>query len=317
MTQQQCQCPHPEAHAATRTRHCLNMAAYPVPTIDLGQLWMCIDCVNSSAAPHQQTISLMLAGALEGLDNHGSYYRKHYLTTDRCNCANCNLEIGSLARQGYTRRTLTAALNDAEQIADFLNEFDDSNTVNVSIFDIEQELYKAEGRRDHIREARNVEIDAEKARKGQPIPCYAESYRSSRAYGGGEEGGWYYTAYSLQNSSPTECECDPAYIMSYYHDREYDEWIGPTIAKRASEHDSKCPAGRLLATLEHAETTAGPARQEFTDEFITAGGTWNMDSGEDAPPEYAGEIATRASRADYFALSLTKHGQEAPRPHYQ
>jgi hypothetical protein len=164
----------------------------------------------------------------------------------------------------------------------------------------------------------HFEEEATDRRKASgPIRCYAEAYRTSSAYGGPEEGGWSYTVYSLEETIPTWCHCDPMLVMKYYAGVE-ETGEPPTQALAGPyAHEDNCQAGNTLRDLEGRHTTEEPAKQEFTESYITAGGTWSMDSAEDAPPDHLGEVMTRSSRANYFTLSLEEAEKtDQPRPRY-
>lgn len=160
------------------------------------------------------------------------------------------------------------------------------------------------------------------------IPCYAEAYTSSRVYGGPEEGGWYYTTYTLTEAVKTRCTCpppnvlwvtfhDPDYPMDpdFYHDDPDAELTPepPTVELRhESAHESACPAVVALRALEYPtpeeaqwQPEEDPRRQEFTEAYITGGGAWNPDGPDDPPEDYRGEEVTRAGAPDYFTLALT------------
>jgi hypothetical protein len=162
----------------------------------------------------------------------------------------------------------------------------------------------------------NAETDRRKAEAG-PIRCYAEAYRTSSAYGGAEEGGWQYTVYDLEETIPTWCHCDPMLVMKYYAGVEETGEPPSQALAGPYYHENNCEAENTLRDLEGRHTTEEPAKQEFTESYITAGGSWNMNSAEDAPPDHLGEVMTRSSRADYFTLSLEEAEKtDQPRPRY-
>lgn len=122
---------------------------------------------------------------------------------------------------------------------------------------------------------------------------FVNVYTVQQAYGGSEEGGWYYEIGTPVTCMQTTCNCD-----SDWH--ETSNKICPVT------HCFKYSLDNFV--LDHKE--------EYLDSFITAGGTWSPDSIDDAPPEYSGEIATTGKRILRIETTPAVHYPEY-KPHYE
>ena len=123
---------------------------------------------------------------------------------------------------------------------------------------------------------------------------YVNGYKESQAYGGPEEGGWYYRVGTVSRSEPSECTCPIEHVVLAHYKNiydEYDEFVRDELEfilrGLPSDHKEACPA-RILA-----ESWERPKQKPyFPESYTTANGTWSPDSMEDAPEDYAGEIVT-------------------------
>ncbi len=120
---------------------------------------------------------------------------------------------------------------------------------------------------------------------------YLNGYQESQAYGGPEEGGWYYRVGTIMRSEVTECSCPMEHVLLAHYKNiydEYDEFVRDELEFMLrglpEDHEDTCPA-RILA-----ESWRRPKQKAyFPEAYITANGTWSPDSMEDAPEDYAGE----------------------------
>jgi hypothetical protein len=127
---------------------------------------------------------------------------------------------------------------------------------------------------------------------------FVNVYALSSHYGGAEEGGWDYTAGTPVVSKATTC------LDAHYED--YELYIEPT-------HKDVCPAGHWESVL--LGKYSGKA--EYADTYThDTNGVSYLDSSDDAPAEYAGEVIKSGS---YEVRIETDPGEAFPteRPHYE
>ena len=135
---------------------------------------------------------------------------------------------------------------------------------------------------------------------GENAIVYVNAYKESQAYGGPEEGGWYYHVGTVSKSETAECSCPiERVVMAQSH----SEYMGDNVMRGDGEyskhelqfslkgwpddHEETCPS-RILAESWHRPKQ----KPYFPESYTTANGTWNPDSMEDAPEDYRGEIVT-------------------------
>ena len=122
-------------------------------------------------------------------------------------------------------------------------------------------------------------------------------YALSTHYGGAEEGGWDYTAGTPVVSKAPTC------IDAHYQDR--DLLIG--------DHKDVCPAGHWAHTLRDKYSNAAEYAETYTHD--ATGVSW-LDSSDDAPAEFAGELIKTGS----YEIRIEAHPGEmwpSSKPHYE
>ena len=115
-------------------------------------------------------------------------------------------------------------------------------------------------------------------------------YSETQAYGGAEEGGWYYMRGEPIDGVYTLCCGATREVV--WDDHESGETIKDTWLESApNNHAEDCPA-RGAAEKYHEQYVLGH-RDEYLRSFTHRpdGVSW-LDSDEDAPNEYRGEVAT-------------------------
>ena len=145
------------------------------------------------------------------------------------------------------------------------------------------------------------------------IRAYVTVYSATQAYGGPEEGGWWYT-----REEPIDGLCTLCCGVSGADD--HVDTNGPTVADTwllgdPSDHAEDCPA-RGAAEAYHKQYVLGHS-EEYLRTFTHGpdGVSW-LDSGEDAPGPCAGEQAT--SGTHYVRIeSEPPDASPQGRPHYE
>jgi len=148
----------------------------------------------------------------------------------------------------------------------------------------------------------------------QTVTCFVNVYKTGRAYGGAEEGGWWYDYGELYKSYRTECNCpiEDVVSMRWLEDESGEEGM---VYSFDGSHKDECPAIKVYAEVADVYIHGNTNKEQYLESFITAGGTWNMNSMDDAPSEFAGERITGGS----YAMRIEDHkGQDYPshRPRY-
>ena len=134
------------------------------------------------------------------------------------------------------------------------------------------------------------------------IAVFVNVYALSSHYGGAEEGGWDYTCGTPVVSKATTC------LDAHYEntEREYVLYTEPT-------HKDVCPAGHWESILRDKYSNAAGYAETYTHD---ATGVSYLDSSEDAPAEFAGELIKSGS----YEVRIEDHPGEAyptSRPHYE
>ena len=130
------------------------------------------------------------------------------------------------------------------------------------------------------------------------IAVFVNVYTLSSHYGGPEEGGWNYTAGTPVVSKATTCI-----------DAHYEDYVLYT----ERTHKDACPAGHWVGILRDKYSNEAKYAETYTHD--TNGVSW-MDSADDAPAEFAGELIEAGS----YEVRIESHPGEAfPRetPHYE
>lgn len=130
-------------------------------------------------------------------------------------------------------------------------------------------------------------------------PVFVNVYELSSHYGGPEEGGWDYTAGTPVVSKATTC-LDAHYCVQGWL---YTE---PT-------HSDVCPAGHWESVLRDKYSSKAQYAMTYTHD---ADGVSYLDSADDAPAEFAGELIKSGS----YEIRIEAHpGEDFPseRPHYE
>ena len=148
---------------------------------------------------------------------------------------------------------------------------------------------------------------------------YVNAYKESQAYGGPEEGGWYYRVGAVSKSEASECSCPIEHVVLvgkwgvFDDEGEYvkDE-LQFSMRGWPDDHEETCPS-RILA-----ESWRRPKQKPyFPESYTTANGTWSPDSMEDAPEDYRGEIVT--IDPNLVVRIEVSEGEDWPQyqPHYE
>ena len=157
------------------------------------------------------------------------------------------------------------------------------------------------------------------------LTVFVNVYEVGQAFGGHEEGGWYYRYGTLQRQVVTKCLCPWEDVLHQEIDGE-DKQQGSSISRwmetdcsrfwiSSYQYDHKPDCRAMAVVAEENQKIKNPEPQ-FAESFTTAGGTWDMDSSEDAPDEYAREIVTEGGWEIRLEL---QEGRDFPlhRPHYE
>ena len=148
---------------------------------------------------------------------------------------------------------------------------------------------------------------------------YVNAYKESQAYGGPEEGGWYYRVGTVSRSEASECSCPIEHVVLvgkwgvFDDEGEYvkDE-LQFSMRGWPDDHEETCPS-RILAESWHRPKQ----KPYFPESYTTANGTWSPDSMEDAPEDYRGEIVT--IDPNLVVRIEVSEGEDWPQyqPHYE
>ena len=143
---------------------------------------------------------------------------------------------------------------------------------------------------------------------------YVTVYNETLAYGGPEEGGLYY-----QRGEPIEgvyTLCCGVIETRDYEDFSTGEMIHHVVTPpHPSDHAKDCPA-RGVAEDYHKRFVEGH-KEEYLPSFTRRpdGVSW-LDSDEDPPSEYRGEVATNGENLVKIELEPPENYPEQ-RPHYE
>tara|TARA_Y100000310_G_scaffold35164_1_gene33259 strand:- start:4397 stop:4816 length:420 start_codon:yes stop_codon:yes gene_type:complete len=130
------------------------------------------------------------------------------------------------------------------------------------------------------------------------IAVFVNVYALSSHYGGPEEGGWDYTAGTPVVSKATTC------IDAHYED---------SVLYTEHTHKDVCPAGHWKSILRGKYNNKAEYSESYTHD---ANGVSWMDSADDAPAEFAGELIKSGS----YEIRIEDHpGEDFPseKPHYE
>jgi hypothetical protein len=130
------------------------------------------------------------------------------------------------------------------------------------------------------------------------IAVFVNVYALSSHYGGAEEGGWDYTCGTPVVSKATTCL-----------DAHYDD----SVLYTEPTHKDVCPAGHWESILWDKYSNVAEYAETYTHD---ATGVSYLDSSEDAPAEFAGELIKSGS----YEVRIEDHPGEAyptSRPHYE
>ena len=120
------------------------------------------------------------------------------------------------------------------------------------------------------------------------LPVYVNVYDKGERFGGHEEGGWTYSTYTLKESLKSWCDCPADQVVRRWFDDEQEITIyelSPWIS------DHYCQAGLLAKQIRDQWDEEG-AKATYLESFTTAGGTYDMNSADDAPSEFTHEAIT-------------------------
>jgi len=137
---------------------------------------------------------------------------------------------------------------------------------------------------------------------------FVTAFKMTRAYGGAEEGGWYYTIREPIESLATLCCGATGGSYGYTPDSN------GAGSFRYDPHPVDCPALAVADMLYNKHVLGHTER--YTADFITAGGTYDPNGPDDAPAEYSGEVATTGKHT----IMIQEEFPEASpreRPHYE
>ena len=120
------------------------------------------------------------------------------------------------------------------------------------------------------------------------LPVYVNVYDKGERFGGHEEGGWTYSTYTLKESLKSWCDCPADQVVRRWFDDEQEITLyelSPWIS------DHYCQAGLLAKQIKDQWDEEG-AKATYLESFTTAGGTYDMNSADDAPSEFTHEAIT-------------------------
>lgn len=120
------------------------------------------------------------------------------------------------------------------------------------------------------------------------LPVYVNVYDKGERFGGHEEGGWTYSTYTLKESLKSWCDCPADQVVRRWFDDEQEITIYE-LSPYISDH--YCQAGLLAKQIRDQWDEEG-AKATYLESFITAGGTYDMNSADDAPSEFTHEAIT-------------------------
>jgi len=151
--------------------------------------------------------------------------------------------------------------------------------------------------------------------ESQPMKkVYVTVYNESQAYGGSEEGGWYYTVSEPVDSLCTLC-CGVMgkddFARLPHHQEALEQWfLTDPLA-----HEDTCPAKGAAETY-HRQYVLGHTEAYLRSFTHRPDGVSWLDSGEDAPEEFRGERATDGKH--YVRIEEEPPDASPPgRPHYE
>ena len=107
---------------------------------------------------------------------------------------------------------------------------------------------------------------------------YVNVYDRGEAFGGHEEGGWTYSTYTLKQSLKSWCDCDNDRVVRRWFDDEQEITIYELSKQIEDQWDEEGDEEGSKAT--------------YLESFTTAGGTYDMNSADDAPSEFTHEAIT-------------------------
>ena len=136
---------------------------------------------------------------------------------------------------------------------------------------------------------------------------YVTVWHTEQAYGGPEEGGWYYQQGEPVEGVYTLC-CMAEGVRVEFSE---DEW---GVSNRVDDHDDTCPARGAYEGFHNAYVANH--QEQYLHSFVTANGTYDPDGPDDAPDELVGEVATSGN----YHVSFDREPPESfpkYRPHYE
>ena len=122
---------------------------------------------------------------------------------------------------------------------------------------------------------------------------YVNVYDRGEAFGGHEEGGWTYSTYTLKQSLKSWCDCDNDRVVRRWFDDEQEITIYE-LSPYISDHWN-CQARKLAKQIKDQWDEEGDeegSKATYLESFTTAGGTYDMNSADDAPSEFTHEAIT-------------------------
>ena len=130
-------------------------------------------------------------------------------------------------------------------------------------------------------------LDHDDYRELDTVTVFVNIYDTGQAYGGPEEGGWFYRYGTLKATYRSECFCPIQDVVSMDWDDD-EERVIYQLTETPYGHRPDCPAVILYNTFKEG----GDKEAEFLKSYVTANGTYDPNSGEDPPEDYAGELVT-------------------------
>jgi hypothetical protein len=130
---------------------------------------------------------------------------------------------------------------------------------------------------------------------------FVNVYALSSHYGGPEEGGWDYTAGTPVVSKATTCT-----------DAHYEDYVLYT----EHTHKDVCPAGHWAGILRDKYSSQSQYSESYTHD---SHGVSYLDSPDDAPAEFAGELIKYGPEHVYEVRIESHPGEDFPseKPHYE
>ena len=118
---------------------------------------------------------------------------------------------------------------------------------------------------------------------------FVNIYNEGRAFGGPEEGGWYYDYGEPKESLKSECTCPLDDVLTAEWNEELEE-MDYLFDEYPLQHKEECPSRILYEQVKKARDNGQKAA--FLASYVTSNGTWDPNGMDDAPSEYSGERIT-------------------------